>query len=323
MLGWGGYDLPQLYPQYVSKHGGLFRYEAWRSEEDGIQRLAEGYPADVVFPCSYKLNEWHATGRITHLDTSRIDNWDEILPRLKQLDGAIRDGKPVWVPIEWGQASIVFRTDLAPEYVHNETWSILLDKKYTGRVATFDRGVDIGVVAGLLAGIPDVRDYTDAEHVAKTSSTLQKLLGQVRFVSNDPAPVERALAAGEIVAATAWNESLARLKQQDLPVKFMNPREGAVTWVCGLSIVQGTSHLDKVYDVINAMLSRASRAWAIEEFGYGAATREAFAAVDARLLAARGLSKNPEKLLQGAIFQAEIRGAAAFQELFEQAAGGF
>ncbi len=318
LLGWQGYDHPELFPHYVDKYGELFRYQTWDSEDEGIRRLTDGDAVDLVFPCSYRLNAWYETGRIAPLDTSRIANWDDVLPSLKRLDAALHDGPPMWVPVEWGQASIVFRTDLAPEYVDNETWSILLDEKYAGRLATFDRGVDMGVVAGLLAGVSDVWDYTDPGDVAKTKATLQRLTDQVRFVSSDTAPIERALARGDVVAATAWNKSLMRLKQQGLPVKFMRPREGAVTWVCGLAVVRGTDHLDQVYDVINAMLSRESRVWAIEEHGHGAATREAFVTTDARVLAERGLSKDPQAQLDGSVFHVEIDEPAAFQELFER-----
>lgn len=316
MLGWPGYDAPELYPRYADKHGHLFRFQAWRDEDQGIRRVQQGDAVDLVLACSYRLGDWYATGRIAPLDTTRIANWDDILPSLKRLDTALRDGPPRWVPIEWGQASIVFRTDLAPEYVENETWSILLDEKYAGRLATFERGIDMGVVAGLLAGVPDIWDHADSEALAKTKATLQQITDQARFASNDAASIERALTSGDIVAATAWNQSLMRLEQQRLPVKFMNPREGAVTWVCGLSVVQDTPHLDKAYDVINAMLSRESRMWAIEEFGFGASTREPFAATDARVLAARGLSKDPQAQLDSGTFHSGIADPAAFDELF-------
>ena len=45
------------------------------------------------------------------------------------------------MPHYWGNTSITFRTDLAPEYVKSQSWNILFDPKYKGRVAVLD-GVD-------------------------------------------------------------------------------------------------------------------------------------------------------------------------------------
>ncbi len=321
-FGWPGYEAPELYPDYVKKHGGMFRFTAWGDEEEGVTKLQSGFNADFLFPCNYKIKKWYATGRLAPIDTSRIKNWDKIMPSLKKIDGAVQDGKPVWVPIDWGQTSVVYRTDLAPEYQNKESWEILWDRKYKGRVAAFDSLVDAVVVAGLMAGIPDMWDYTNPADVAKTKDKMRELVGQVRFFSNDPTTLEQAIASGEVVAATVWNESVTRLKKQGLPVKYMNPKEGAMTWVCGLSIVKGSKHLDKVYDAINAMLAKESRIWEINEFGYGVSTQEAFDAVDSDLLSELGLSKNPDDILNAGIFQSEIQGEGALQEMFDEVKAG-
>lgn len=321
-FGWTGYDAPELYPEYVKKHGDMFRFTAWGDEEEGVTKLQSGFNADVIFPCNYKIKKWYATGKLAPLDTSRIKNWDKIMPSLKKIDGAMQDGKPIWVPIDWGQTSIVYRTDLAPEYENNETWAMLWDKKYKGRVAAFDSLVDAVVIAGLMADIPDMWNYEDDAHVAATKVKMKEMVDQVRFFSNDPTTLEQAIASGEVVAATVWNESVTRLKKQGLPVKYMNPKEGAMTWVCGLSMIKGSKHEDRVYDIINAMLDKESRVWEINEFGYGVSTQEAFEAVDSDLLAELGLSKNPDDILSAGIFQSEIQGESKLQEMFDEVKAG-
>ncbi|VFN00982.1 MAG: spermidine/putrescine transport system substrate-binding protein [Candidatus Kentron sp. G] len=322
LFGWAGYDAKELYPDYVKKYGELFRFTAWGDEEEAVTKVKSGFKADVMMPCNYKLSKWQATGRIADIDVSRLANWPKVMDSLKGLEGVMRDGKVVWIPTSWGNTSVVYRTDLAPEYQDNETWNILWDPKYKGRVATFDALIDAVVVSGLMAGNPDMFDYTDPAHLATAREKMRELVGQVRFFSNDPTTLEQAIASGEVVAATAWNESVVRLKKQGLPVKFMRPKEGMMTWVCGLSVMEGTEHTDKVYEMIDAMLSKESRAWEINHFGYGAATREGFDAVDEETLRKLNLSRDPEAFLDAGIFQRPIKNEKGLQNMFDEVKAG-
>ena len=321
-FGWTGYDAPELYPGYADNHGGMFRFTAWGDEEEGVTKLQSGFNADLIMPCTYKVAKWYSTGRLDAIDTTRLKNWPKVMDQLKNMDMVMQDGKVVWVPIDWGQTSIVYRTDLAPEYIDNETWDILWDPKYKGRLAAFDSLVDTVVVAGLKAGIPDMFDYTNPDDLEKTRVEMRAMVDNLRFFSNDPTTLEQAIASGEVVAATVWNESVTRLKKQGLPVRYMTPKEGAMTWVCGLSIIKGTEHTDKVYAIIDAMLEKESRIWEINNFGYGVSTQEAFDAISDSDLAALGLSKNPGEILHAGIFQVPINGEKELQNMFDEVKAG-
>ena len=140
----------------------------------------------------------------------------------------------------------------------------------------------------------------------RTDLALRALLEEqrplLRFYSNDTTTVEQALATGELVAAMTWNSSPLELTNQGIPVRFMNPKEGALTWVCGLVIASGEEHPDKAYDLINAMIGPRPGIFLIEEYGYGHSNMKAFEAVDEDVLVARGLSKDPLAILQAGVF---------------------
>lgn len=319
---WSGYDDENLYPAYKEKHGELFRFTFWGDEEEGITKMLAGFSPDVVFPCNHKINKWYDTGRLDAIDTSRLRYWDDIFPFLKELDGVEQNGEVVWVPMDWGQTSVLYRTDIAPEYVGNESWSILWDEKYKGRVAAFDSLIDAVVVAGLMAEIDNVFDYRDDADLEATRGWTRKLVEQVRFFSNDPTSIEQAMASGEIVASTAWAESLLRLQDQGVPVALMDPKEGAMTWVCGLSIVKGTPYRDKAHDVIDAMLDPRSREYEMVAFGYGSALRTPYETMAPEELAALGHAADPSGILEKGIFRTEIKGEARLQTMFEEVKAG-
>lgn len=319
-FGWAGYEDPGLWQAYEEKHGELPRFTFWGDEEEGVTKLLAGFRPDLVFPCNYKIQKWWATGLLQPIDTSKLSHWDEVIDSLKALDVGMAGDERIWVPVDWGLTSVLYRTDLVPEYADNETYGILWDPKYKGRIAVFDSLVDGVAIAAIMAGV-DPFKYTD-ETIEKTREWTKRLQENILYWSNDVTTLEQGLASGELVAATTWNESFARLKAEGLPVKYMNPKEGAMTWVCGLAIVKDTPYYDKVHEMIDAMLDPRSRAWEIENFGYGVSTQAGFDLVDEATLAELGLSRNPEEYLANGIYQESIEPEDKLQAMFDEVKAG-
>jgi spermidine/putrescine transport system substrate-binding protein len=231
------------------------------------------------------------------------------------------NGETVWIPVDWGQTSVLYRTDLAPEYVGNESWEILWDPKYAGRLSTMGSLVDGACIAAIVLGLED--PFTiQGEDFDAVKAKLEEQQPLLRFYADDPTTIEQALASGEVIAATAWNQSYAALKREGLPIAFMNPKEGAMTCVCGMSIVAGTSRPDKAHDVIAAMMTPEARAFEITEYGYGSATQGAYALVDDATLENLGMPRDPTTLLGSGIFQAPIADEGALTEMYEAVKSG-
>lgn len=321
-FGWAGYDDENLWQAYVEQEGAAPEFTFWGDEEEGIAKMRAGFTPDVVFPCNYSIKKWVDSGMLQPVDVSRLSNWDDIIPALKDVPGSTIDGDHYWVPVDWGLTSILYRTDLAPEYVDDESWMILWDPKYKSQVAAFDSLVDGVVIAGIVAGLDNPFDYSTQDALDTIRPYLEDLTANLRYYSNDYTSMEQGLASGELVAATTWNESVVRLKGEGLPVAFMNPKEGAMTWVCGLSIATDSPYPDKAHALINAFLDPRSRAYEMEVFGYGAATQSAFDLVSEDVLAALGLSKNPQEILAAGIYQQPIQGESDLQFLFEEVKAG-
>jgi spermidine/putrescine transport system substrate-binding protein len=272
----------------------------------------------VVFPCAYKVAQWYEAGVLGEIDPAKIAAYDDIFDSLKAIEAGVQDGKRVWLPMDWGQTSIIYRTDLAPEYVDNETWAILWDEKYKGRLALHESLTDGAVVAGIMAGLKDPFDYSAPEDLAKAREKLAQVVPLLRYFVGDPTGLEQGLASGEIVATTGWNESIVRLQEQGVPVKFMAPKEGAMTWVCCLSIAANTPLADKAHDVLDAILAPESRMYEMRNFGYGSSTQEPYKLMGADELASLGLSPEPEKVLGAGILQREIKNEPALQQMFDE-----
>lgn len=323
IFGWAGYDDDNLWPTYVEKYGSQPRFTFWGDEEEGLTKLVSGFEPDIIFPCSYKIRKWYSTGKLASIDTSRLKNWNDILPSLRNMPGVTQGGNVVWVPVDWGLTSITYRPDLIPEYADDESWKVLWDPKYKGRVACFDSLVDCVSIAATMAGVKNPFDFRDPADLEATRKKMQELVPNLLFFSNDETSLEQGLASGELVAATTWNASPVRLKEQGVEVKFMTPKEGgAQSWVCGLSMIAGTKFEDQAYELIDAMLEPSSRAYEIREFGYGVSTQGGYDLVDEETLASLGMTKDPDADLAKGIFQEEIQNEEALQAMFDEVKAG-
>ena len=218
----------------------------------------------------------------------------------------------------WGNTSILYRTDLIknPE----KSWNLLWNPEYSRRLATIDAVHDTPVVAALLAGVSPF-DMTDAEMV-KVEEKLRAQRPLLRSYTTDMTSVEQSLASGELVAAMTWNASATALKKQGVPVEFMKPKEGMLTWVCGFVLLKDSKHVDLAYDFINSRLESGSGKHLIESYGYGSASSAAFAAVDKAKLDELSLPSDPEVVLKETVFTGPMKQNDALAKMFEKVKAG-
>jgi spermidine/putrescine transport system substrate-binding protein len=319
---WATMDAPEFFPTYIAKHGVPPKFAVFGDQDEAILKVRGGFKPDVVYPQSYTIRRWHEAGLVEAIDTSKLSNWNDIFPNLRDLDGVQIDGETVWVPTDWGFSSVLVRTDLAPDYADagSDNWDILWDQKYSGRLAALDSMADAVGAAALHVGV-NAYDMSD-DDVAKVRAALVEQRPLLRFYSNDPTTVQQALASGEVIAANTWSDSYVSMKEQGLPVRYMRPKQGIMAWVGGLSIVKGTPHKELAHEVIDAYLDRKARAFGMSQYGYGSATAGGFAEVDDATLQRLDLPRDPAELLAKSIVQVPMKNQNAIQQMFEQVKQG-
>ncbi len=322
---WSGYEEDGFNQTYRAKYNGEApNYSFFGDEEEAFAKMRAGFKPDISMPCSYKIPSWAEAGIIQPIDTSRLSNWGDIIPNLKNIPGTVLDGKQMWVCQDWAQTSVLYREDLVD--IEEESWGLLWDERYAGRLAMIDGLIDGVCAAAIYGGAKDPFNMTDAE-VEMTRELLRKQLPLLRFYSNDMTSIEQALASGELVAATTWTASYGNLKSEGVPVKWMQPKEGAMTWACGLCLQSSADEakLDRSYDFIDAMLSPEAGVYEIMEWYYGHSNMKAFDQVSAEDLATRGYPTSVagiDAFLSAGIFQEPIGNEPALQEMFEEVKAG-
>ena len=322
---WGGYDIPELFGPYQAKHGELPNFAIFGGSEEALTKMRGGFVVDVSHPCNQAMPRWVQTGLFQSVDPTRLSNWGDVMPELVALEGNTAEGGNIWmVPFDWGQSSITYRTDLVDLGGAEESWDILWDPKYAGRLGSLAAGADAWWIGAIKAGVPFDQLNTD-EAFEKIAAVMREQRPLIRTYTDDTTTLEQALASGEMVAALTWNSSAALLRSEGVPVAFAKPKEGALTWVCGLMIHRDAPKLDLAYDVIDSLLSVETGEFMINDYGYGHSNKKAFDKFDDEMLSGLGLSKNPADVLQAGHFQIPQtqEWESRMNELWEQIKAGF
>ena len=278
----------------------------YADEDEAFAKMRAGYKPDVMAPCYYEFPRWREAGLIQPIDTAKLKNWRKIPPVLRDMAGIDAGGGKVWfVPQYWSNTSITFRTDLAPEYATSQSWDILFDPKYKGRVSVLE-GVDDTVP--FIAHMIGVDAYNmSAADYARVKAKLREVVKQSRFISSDDTQLAQALASGEVVAAMSWRITYKTLRAEGKPVGYMNPPGGMFTYVCGLVMHKDPSDEAKALALIDSSISDEAAAYTITKIGDNPANEDGLKAVPDKTFSDLGLTRDIDVFLKSGIFQRRLK----------------
>ncbi|MBL8584049.1 MAG: extracellular solute-binding protein, partial [Rhizobiaceae bacterium] len=287
---WAGYEDPAFHPDYVTKHGDSPSFAFFGDEDEAFQKLRSGFQADLAHPCSQSIVKWRDAGLLQPLDTSKLTNWNDMLPGIKGMKDLMttEDGQAWFVPFEWGNTVVTYRTDkVQPEEV--QSLKAFADPKFKDRVSLPDNVDDAYALAALSMGIKDWTTMTEAQ-VDEASNFLREVHKNVRLYWTDNTELSQAMGGGEVDLAWAWNETATTLSAEGVPVAMKHDTdEGLSTWVCGYVLLKNApGNLDKAYDFLNAVSAPNVSSYLVSEWGYGHSNAKGMAEVDPAILKEKG-----------------------------------
>ena len=303
---WEDYVDPPFLAAYRKQFGETPRTAIFADEDEAFAKLRAGFKADVMGPCYYELPRWRDAGLLQPIDVSRLNNWNRIPVRLRELPGISAGPGRVWfVPHYWGNTSVTYRTDLAPEYAGHDSWDILFDAKYKGRIAVLEGVDDTVPLVARTIGV-DAYNMDDAAWT-RVQAKLRALIGQLRFVASDDTSLAQGLASGELVAAMSWRVVYRTLKAEGKPVAYMNPPGGPFTYVCGLVIAKETKSYDRALALIDSALSDEAADYTIRKIGDIPANQSVLAQEPDSVFQSLGISRDVDAQLAKGTFQQPLK----------------
>ncbi|MGN6146844.1 MAG: extracellular solute-binding protein [Mesorhizobium sp.] len=306
VLDWSGYEDPLLHPAYTAKYGGEPSFSFFGDEDEAFEKVRAGFKADVGHPCSQSVVKWRDAGIIQPLDTSRIAGWNDLNPDIMKMKNlaTTADGKAWFMPFDWGNTSLLYRTDhVAADEA--KSLKIFADPKFEGRVTIGDNVDDAYALASLVIGLKDWTKMTD-DQFRQASDFLRQVHKNVRFYWTDDTDLNQAVSSGEVDLVWGWNETFVTLKGQGVPIAMnRDTDEGLSTWVCGYVLLKDAPHPDQAYDFLSAINAPEISSYMVTTFGYGHGNAAGMAATDHTLLSERGFD-NLDKFLDKTLFQQPV-----------------
>jgi spermidine/putrescine transport system substrate-binding protein len=318
---WAGFENQALIEGYVEKHGQMPTYSFFADDDEAFQKVSSGFRADVAHPCSQKVSSYKDAGLIEPWDVSRIPEYANIAERFKNSE-IFADAGGVWyIPTDYAYTAIAYNTDEVPaEDV--ASLGVFVDPKYAGRISLPDNVDDAFSLALLAIGVSDWTQTTD-EQFAAAAEWLRQAHANTRAYWADPSELAQLMKSGEVVIAWTWNDGVAAMRREGVPVAFnRTPKEGVATWFCGyINLKDGPGSEDKAYDFINAWLEHRSARGLLENFGYAHANDAAMKEITVEELKAGEVDPVDGILLSQTPISADLRGRML--EEFEAIKAGF
>lgn len=263
---WAGYEVPDLYKPYTAafpdpKPNFIFL----TSDDQALAKTLGGFRADMAHPCAGYVQEWADSGAAQPWDTSLIANFSQLNPDLVKAGQA--NGEQYFIPLDWGFSSVLYRSDKW-QPSGELSWDIMWDKSLEGKVAWFDDASDMLPIGGYILGAADPWNMTDEELDAVKAKFIENK-SVVRTIWASQTDMEADYAAGNIYASYAWPASWVNMQKAGLQVEYGFPKEGALAFLCGLVLYDGTSNYYHSHAYADAWASAESGLWLLQNYAYG------------------------------------------------------
>ena len=240
------YNLADKYGFYVKVN-----YSTYATNEDMYAKITNSAVAyDIVIPSDYMIQKMINGNLLIPLDFSKITNYGNIDGDFK---GMYYDPEDRYsVPYTYGMLGIIYNAEFVDEKdIAEESWSLLWNEKYKGKILQFNNPRDAFGTAmywkNLNINSSDPAEWNQALELLKEQKPLlqgyvnDEIFNKMKGASAYIAPYF----AGDFLTMAAENEDL----------NFYYPKEGTNYFVDAMCIPTTSKNPDLAHEYINYMIS--------------------------------------------------------------------
>jgi spermidine/putrescine transport system substrate-binding protein len=317
VMDWAGYDntMPghAMFSAYLKKYPhNKPKFTNMTNEADALAKLRAGVKVDLFRPYVGWVKYFATSGLVQPWDTSLIKNFKHLNPYM--VKAGQYNGKQYGIPDDWGFDAILYRSDkVKPK---SNSWSLLWDERYKGKIAWFDDPVEMFIATGFYMGIKDPYNMSDSQ-LSKVKDFLISKKHLVRETWSSETTMDSDFASGDIWIAYAWPNDWVQMKAKKLPVVYMHPKEKPISWVGMFMLLNGTPRPHLAHAYVDAWSSAKSGAWLEDNYGYGHANLQAKPA-SSDLLKALQLNNPRAVVAPNAHIDRDVPRRAVYAQAWEQ-----
>ncbi|MCI8332760.1 MAG: spermidine/putrescine ABC transporter substrate-binding protein [Clostridiales bacterium] len=210
---------------------------------------AGGVPYDVIVPSDYMIEKMIAEDLLQKIDYSNIPNYKYIPDEYLNL--AYDPANEYTVPYTGGRVGIIYNTTMvAPEDAAEQSWSLLFNEKYRGKILQFNNPRDAMATAQFYLGL-DV-NTTDT---AKWDQALEKLKEQKPLLNSYVMDeIFNKMEAGEAAISSYYAGDFFTMYTENENLAFYYPKEGTNNFVDAMCIPKDSKNKEAAELYINFLL---------------------------------------------------------------------
>jgi spermidine/putrescine-binding protein len=258
---WSDYLPSDVIEKFERETGIKVNINIYDSNEILLEKLLTGVSKyDVVVPSDYMVQILIKQNLLRKIEKSKITNLKNINKKFLNLE--FDPGNEFSIPFFWGTTGFAYRRDKLGELPN--TWQVLFDEKYAGKILMLDDMRECFAVALKLLGRSI--NETDTTILSKAKEVL---IGQKKLVKQyNSSGFDQAILSGDVWIAHGWSGQLVKIAETDTKIVYVLPREGGTLWIDNLAIPKTAENIENAHIFINFLLKPEISARVSEFSGY-------------------------------------------------------
>jgi spermidine/putrescine transport system substrate-binding protein len=278
LLVWEGYADPSYVGGFEEQCQCKVSASYMGSSDELVAKLRGGSTGnyDVISPSSDVATSIAAAGLAAPLDLGKLPGYGQLSPQLTSLPLVKINGQVYGVPFTWGPNPLIYDTTVFPQ--PPDSWTVLWDPKYRGKISVWDDLSTLYMAAQLLGyDKPDpsrLYDLSD-DQLEAVKKKLLDLKPNVRKMWSTGGELTNLFQSHEVVAAMGWPLMTNQLRKINFPVGETIPTENTTGWIDHLMITSGSENKDLAVKFLEYMIEAETQKKVADVTGYTPANPQA------------------------------------------------
>jgi putative spermidine/putrescine transport system substrate-binding protein/spermidine/putrescine transport system substrate-binding protein len=245
LLVWEGYADPSFIGSFEESHHCKVVASYMGTSDELVAKLRGGSASnyDVISPSSDVAASIVRAGLAAPLDLSKIPAYSQLSAKLRDSNIVKLNNQVYGVPFVWGPNPLLYDTTAFAK--SPDSWSVLWDAKYRGKVSVWDELSTIYMAAQVLGyDKPDpsqLYNLSDAQLEA-VKKKLIELKPNIRKMWATGGELTNLFQNHEVVIAMGWPLMTNDLRKLNFPIGETIPRENTTGWIDHLMITAASSN---------------------------------------------------------------------------------
>ena len=320
LLVWEGYSEDKAVHDFEVSHNCKIHSSFMGSSDELVAKLRGGSASnyDVISPSSDVAASIARTGLAAPLDLSKLPSYTQLSAKLRDLPLVKANGQVYGVPFMWGPNPLLYDTTVfaAPP----DSWSILWNPKYKGKISVWDDLSTMYMAAQILGyDKPDPSHLYNLndEELAAVKRKLIELKPNIRKIWSTGGELTNLFENHEIVLAMGWPLNTNDLRKANFPIGETIPKENTTGWIDHLMITAASGNKELAQSFLEYMIEAKTQKLVTDRTHYTPANPGAAQFLTADEIRSLHLD-GPDAYMQRIYFWQDVSRRAKYNEIWNE-----